>query len=852
MANEFDSFFDQAIGKEAFKINNVDLSKSDSILSEQLKKANDAYREQYGKDLPVTSAARTAAEQQSLVDRAARGEPGIFMPAKVQQGKDMYHDTAVDIGQNIPPEFAKRLETEFNLHRPFGAKDPVHWEVNPQFKQVAQANKKDQQGFDSFFDSIKPVGEQKPAVSEIAAKKLGEKSKFDVFNVSEEQKKAGEDKLTRRISNLQTLAEIPAGVAGLVSKAYMYLAEKGAEAFDMQGAYPLEKRDEIAAKISNALTPDIASRFGVDKNSPEYKDATLTKVMQYIGSNVDKGVDKISKETGLPKSDVDTFVNLIAIPGVMKGAGLAKGKIESQFAKTAETAPKVEPAFTGEKPVQAMEPQPTAAEQLTTQFEKKPIKEIKAAEASNEPLAGAEIKQAHEAKVEAQKSVPTQVPEKTAKALKEKLGETPLLPEVAQQVADAVKRGETINPDAVVLHNKARQFNIELTPGQKTLDPALISKELNERGIKEAYVARFNEQSSLLHEAANKIKTDVAPEMSAQDYVGSGEVGINQVKNIVETNQKAIKDAYKALEDAGGGKFPVDGKSIAKDAIAKLTETDRIDYLPPIIKKKLDGYLSGEKQMNFNLFENLRSDVASEMRKANRAGDGATVKALSEVRDALEKLPLTQESAPLKPLADKARSLFKADKDLESSNKLYSDVKNDVADTKTIIDNTVFRGKNADFVNTMKLFDKDPIAKQALASGALDLMIRKSTDASGNFKPAVFGKMVENLDVNRRLEPLFGRQMASKVRDLAEVSAATVARPRGSFVNESNTAVAAMNLAKNVGGSLIKSVPVLGPLAGGVGTAASVVKAFREQAKVGKSLSPGAGISTKLKDIGKK
>ena len=254
------------------------------------------------------------------------------------------------------------------------------------------------------------------------------------------------------------------------------------------------------------------------------------------------------------------------------------------------------------------------------------------------------------------------------------------------------------------------------------------------------------------------------------------------------------------------------------------------------------------------MFENLRTDLAAEMRRADRAGEGTTKNALSVVRDSLEQLPLASGAEQFKGLADKARAAFKADKDLESTVNVYKDVKNGVADTKNFIDNVVFKGGNSEFVKSMKLLDSQPLAKEALASGALDMMIRKSTDASGNFKPAMFGKMVEDLDVNRRLEPLFGKEKAANIRDLAEVSAATVARPKGSFVNESNTTVAAMNLAKNVTGSMLTKVPVVGPLVGGVGVAAGLIKGFKAQMDVGRSLKQGAGISSKkikLKDIGK-
>lgn len=111
----------------------------DPRLLAQIQAANNAYREQYGTDLPITSGARSREKQQSLFDRAANGEANIFMPTNPANdpNRQIYHENAVDIGTNIRPEFMARMQKDFGLHRPYGEKDPVHWEVHPTFKPVS-------------------------------------------------------------------------------------------------------------------------------------------------------------------------------------------------------------------------------------------------------------------------------------------------------------------------------------------------------------------------------------------------------------------------------------------------------------------------------------------------------------------------------------------------------------------------------------------------------------------------------------------------------------------------------------------------------------------------------------------
>ena len=386
---------------------------------------------------------------------------------------------------------------------------------------------------------------------------------------------------------------------------------------------------------------------------------------------------------------------------------------------------------------------------------------------------------------------------------------------------------------------------VELTEGQASQNPVLISRERNERGFKEAHAQRFNEQNKALQENANIIKQNVAPNVTTTDYVADATNLIDSVKAIKEANKTKTQEAYKALEDAAGGKFPIDGKKFANNAIEKLTAEDRLDYLPSTIKNKLDSYAAGSKEMNFNLFENLRSDLAAEMRKADRAGDGNMKNVLSVVRNELENLPMTEADAKLKGLADNARKTAKADFDLEKSNPLYSKVLNEAADSKDFIQNFVIRSKNADFVKSIDLLKDDPVALEHLRSGTMDYIIRESTDASGNFSNAKFQKAIENLNVNKKLDALFGEN-SKQLKDLAEVAKIVEARPKGSFVNESNTATAIGSMAKQYGGELIKGIPVVGRI---VEPASQILRERKIAKEVKKSLNPQP--KTKLSDIGK-
>ena len=89
------------------------------------------------------------------------------------------------------------------------------------------------------------------------------------------------------------------------------------------------------------------------------------------------------------------------------------------------------------------------------------------------------------------------------------------------------------------------------------------------------------------------------------------------------------------LKNAAGGEFPIDGVAFANNAFKQLSKDLKSDFVPPAIEKQLKRFQNGET-MTFEQFEAMRTNLAAEMRKASRAGDGNTEMAASIVRNSLE------------------------------------------------------------------------------------------------------------------------------------------------------------------------------------------------------------------------
>jgi len=416
-------------------------------------------------------------------------------------------------------------------------------------------------------------------------------------------------------------------------------------------------------------------------------------------------------------------------------------------------------------------------------------------------------------------------------------------PELAAQLAK--ENPATISPQVLERYVDADSLGIRLTKGQATQDPNLISFERNTRSQDPRLVEALSQQNKALQEKASSVKETAAPDVFAPDYVANAEGALEFIGGKIKQNEQTTTNAYKDLEDFGAGKIEVDSKTFAENAMKSLTAKEDIDFLPSVIKTKIEAYQGG-KPMNFAQYENLRTQIARETRKAQKADDGNAVHALTLVRGELEKLPLIGETVEAKALADKARSVAKSEFDLlnrdsPAYNKVYADLVNGKTDTKDFIQSAVLRSKNKDFAKTMELFD-DPIAQQHLRAGALDIIIKDATDASGNFKPAKFAKAIENLDVNKKLDALFGEE-AQTLRKIAKTGQLIEARPAGAFVNESNTAGALM---AQYGKKLAEQTPIVGRF---VEPARQLLAERASKKAVEESLRPGSGV--KLKNIGK-
>lgn len=405
-----------------------------------------------------------------------------------------------------------------------------------------------------------------------------------------------------------------------------------------------------------------------------------------------------------------------------------------------------------------------------------------------------------------------------------------------------------INMPALERHVEADTLPVpvRLTRGQATQDVNLLSDEMNMRGKNTELANRFNEQNGKLIENMNAIRDKAAPDVYGTNHLENADTIINSYKALDDARVSDISAKYKALRDAAGGDFPIDGKKFAENAEKMLGKELKTDFLPPALAKQLERYKNGET-MTFEQFESMRTNLASEMRKAERSGDGNAKAAASIVRTALEDLPLSGEAEKLKPLANEARSAAKARFDLLKKDPAYDAAVNDVAPDK-FVNKYIINGNKRDLQALVEQLGQGSEGHQAVSAAVVNYLKDKAgvINDNGNFSQAGYNKALKQLDP--KLLELVDGQTAQQLKALGNVARYTQAQPRGSYVNQSNTFVAgAKELAKS-GVEKGLNAAGLGVIPVGTMTREALAKrAASQQTK--ESLKPGAG--TKLSDLGK-
>lgn len=423
-------------------------------------------------------------------------------------------------------------------------------------------------------------------------------------------------------------------------------------------------------------------------------------------------------------------------------------------------------------------------------------------------------------------------------------------PELQQRVAQLVRQGQPINQDVLARHVDAESLPVpvKLTEGQATLDPDLISTEMNGRGKAQPTVSPdfYNQQGKALTANLDAIRQSVSPDVTAMHPTDMGQTLIDRYKAMDQPIVQDIDAKYQALRDANGGQFPVDAGQLLTNVRAALRKELLSNDAPASQMGELER-LATDGNMTMEDFLSLRRNLGN---VARTAADGNTRTAAGIMTQQLENLPLSQDASALKPLADQARAAARARFNKIDTDPAYKAAVNDgvpMGEPSPLADKFVrnyVTGDNARLANIKQMKSNlggDPVASQTIAASTLDHLQQaaKVDGETGKFMADAYGRRVTAL--GPKLGDLVGPDAAQQLQQVGRVAKYTSAQPRGSYVNNANTFVGQLSDMGKAGLSSFAATKTLG--------ASKVlekgIEAIKSSAAAKRATSPGAGIAIK-------
>ena len=380
-------------------------------------------------------------------------------------------------------------------------------------------------------------------------------------------------------------------------------------------------------------------------------------------------------------------------------------------------------------------------------------------------------------------------------------------------------------------------FPVRLTKGQATGDLAQLSKEQNMRGKNPQYADRFKEQNQTLIDNLQEARNRAAPDVFGTKTIENSQGVIDAYKQLDNNLTTVIDKNYQNLRDAAGGQFPVDAPALLQNIQTTLKKELLSNEAPKGQFSELQR-LAKDNSMTFEDFLSLRRNLGEIARTAK---DGAERRAAGLMIQELEKLPLQKEVAHLKPYADIARNSARERFKMLEKDPAYKAAINDSVPADKFIDKFVVNGVNKNIETMVNHLGKDSPARQHMAAGTINWLSDKAGiyGEQANFSQAGFNKALKKLDDVNNLPIIFDAETAGKLKTIGNVAGYTQFQPRGSFVNNSNSTVAAM-----AANALEQSANIIGggkfglPIGTMVRNKAQEIKAS-QQAK--KDLELGAG-----------
>lgn len=375
-----------------------------------------------------------------------------------------------------------------------------------------------------------------------------------------------------------------------------------------------------------------------------------------------------------------------------------------------------------------------------------------------------------------------------------------------KDVGAALKSGKAVNKEAVARKVVFDRLGITPTKAQLTGDPKLWNKQAELAKIHGAgdplrdKLIQDNEKLSTLMDDF-VTKTDG----QAIDQYGAMSKAVDALDNHNATMKQQVGQMYDAAKSAQGNDVLLDGTGFANDAITRLDADYAMSSLPQNVHKLIKDIGKNPDKFTLGKSEEFIKILNREHKASLQNGQPtSTTHAIGIVRDALTGRQqqamqglLAQGNNDAAQMYNLARAAHKMRvEQIEANPLLKATVKGEQPDK--LFNKHILGGNVAELESTVKLLRSvDAQAVNDIRGQVAKYIMDKTLQSNGQPSPAAMAKALGQIG-DRRLNILFSSEEVAKLKDIGSAMHYLITQPPHSYVNNSNTASAAMNLLGNI------------------------------------------------------
>jgi outer membrane lipoprotein SlyB len=421
--------------------------------------------------------------------------------------------------------------------------------------------------------------------------------------------------------------------------------------------------------------------------------------------------------------------------------------------------------------------------------------------------------------------------------------------QLVKDAEGALYKGEALDPAALGRLAEFRTIGATPTKGTITMNPRDVTLEQNlaKSQANMPYPIGPDLAQVRNQNARTVINTVDSVEPSRADPYQAGSRGIETIQQTDDALKAGEKALYDKARDSQGRSLELDRFGFVNDAFDRLARDNKAPFLPGEIQTVLNNISKGEMSLgmhgpkvpvpfNVDTIDSLKTMLS----RASRAtADGNTKAAIAAVRDALEnaqvattraatgsQIPITgaqgarlaggdaaRDNASQAALAafDKARAAARGRRTWQESAPFIEDALNGM-EPETWVKRHIINAKQDELAGVRKELDRDPEFLAAARRQLITHMQRAgrvdadTTTLSGKALSDAFDAIG-----TRKLSLFFSGEEVQRLRAAVRVAKYSDAQPKGSAVNNSNSAAMLvgklLNSVLNAGGKM----PFVGP-----------------------------------------